>query len=154
MIANRSVPVDTVLPHLAYRNVADAIAWLTRAFGFKEQYRYGEHDGVISGAQLRRGLVWIMVHNARPGSVSPAESGTRSQSLTVFVDDVDAHFEQAKAAGAKIFEELHETEYGERQYGAEDLDGHRWLFSCHARDANPEDWGAKVTEESRVSSKS
>lgn len=146
MIANRSVPVDTVLPHLAYRNVADAIAWLNKAFGFKEQYRYGEQNGVISGAQLRRDMVWIMVHGARQASVSPAESGSRSQGLTVFVDDVDGHFRQAKAAGAKIFEELHETEYGERQYGAEDLDGHQWLFSCHVRDASPDDWGAKVSE--------
>ncbi|MFZ0589511.1 MAG: hypothetical protein WAM39_03445 [Bryobacteraceae bacterium] len=42
MISNRSVPVDSVLPHVVYRNVADAIAWLTKAFGFTEHYRYGE----------------------------------------------------------------------------------------------------------------
>jgi hypothetical protein len=42
-------------------------------------------------------------------------------------------------------EELHETEYGERQYGVEDIEGHRWLFAKHARDVSPEEWGAKVT---------
>ena len=52
----------------------------------------------------------------------------RTQSLTVFVEDVNAHFEKAKSAGAKIVEELHETVYGERQYGVEDLEGHHWLF--------------------------
>jgi uncharacterized glyoxalase superfamily protein PhnB len=62
----------------------------------------------------------------------------------VFVDDVDARFEKAKSAGARIVEELHETCYGERQYGVEDLDGHHWLFSRHARDVSPEEWGATV----------
>ena len=58
----------------------------------------------------------------------------------------DAHFQRAKAAGAKIVEQLHETGYGELQYGAEDLDGHHWLFSRHARDVSPEEWGAKVAQ--------
>jgi uncharacterized glyoxalase superfamily protein PhnB len=70
--------------------------------------------------------------------------GYRTQSLTVFVEDVDAHFERTKAAGAKIVEDLHETIYGERQYAAEDLEGHTWLFSKHVRDLSPEDWGAVV----------
>jgi uncharacterized glyoxalase superfamily protein PhnB len=65
--------------------------------------------------------------------------------LTVFVDDVDAHYAHAKAAGATILEEPHETAYGEYQYVAADLDGHHWLFSRHARDVNPEDWGAVVS---------
>jgi hypothetical protein len=49
-------------------------------------------------------------------------------------------FETAKAAGAKILEEPHETEYGEYQFAAEDLDGHHWLFSRQARDVSPADW--------------
>jgi uncharacterized glyoxalase superfamily protein PhnB len=64
--------------------------------------------------------------------------------LTVFVDDVDAHFERVKAAGASIIEDLHVTVYGERQYGVTDLDGHRWIFSQHAQDVSPEEWGAEV----------
>jgi hypothetical protein len=45
-----------------------------------------------------------------------------------------------------IVEELNEAAYGEFQYGVEDLDGHHWLFARHARDVNPEDWGAKLAE--------
>jgi uncharacterized glyoxalase superfamily protein PhnB len=41
-------------------------------------------------------------------------------------------------------EDLHETAYGERQYGVEDLEGHHWLFSRHARDVDPAEWGATV----------
>jgi uncharacterized glyoxalase superfamily protein PhnB len=140
---NRSVPTDAVLPHVAYRDVAKAITWLTRVFGFTEHYHYGD-PVKISGAQMFLGEAWIMLHNARPGSRSPAEAGFRTQSLTVFVDNVDAHFEQAKSAGAKIVEDLHETEYGERQYGVEDLDGHHWLFSKHVRDLSPDEWGATI----------
>jgi predicted enzyme related to lactoylglutathione lyase len=66
--------------------------------------------------------------------------------LTVFVEDVEGHFQRAKAAGAKILEEPHETVYGEFQYAAEDLDGHHWLFARHARDLSPDAWGATVVE--------
>jgi uncharacterized glyoxalase superfamily protein PhnB len=143
MIKNRSVPTETILPHLAYQNIEEAIEWLTRVFGFSEHYRYGE-PGAASGAQMHLGEAWIMLERAREGRVSPVQAGACTQNLTVFVGDVDAHFQKAKAQGAQIFEEVHETVYGERQYGAVDLDGHRWLFSRHARDVSPTEWGAQI----------
>ena len=143
MIENRSVPPDAVLPHVMYQDLSSAIAWLGEAFGFREHYRYGEPP---SGAQMHLGNAWIMVKQARPGSATPARLGYGTQSLTVFVDDLEAHFQKAKAAGAKILEEPHETEYGEFQFAAEDLDGHHWLFSRHARDVSPEKWGATIKE--------
>jgi uncharacterized glyoxalase superfamily protein PhnB len=146
MIENRSVPPDTVLPHVIYQDVAEAVAWLTKTFGFNEHYRYGDPAEPLSGAQVHLGNAWIMLKRARAGSASPAQLGYGTQSLTVFVDDVDAHFQRAKSAGAKILEDLHETVYGELQYAAEDLDGHHWLFSRHARDLAPEEWGARVAE--------
>jgi uncharacterized glyoxalase superfamily protein PhnB len=138
---NQSVPVNTILPHVVYRDVAEAVTWLTNTFGFTEHYRYGEP---LSGAQMYLGDAWIMVNRAPAGRASPAQLGYGTQSLTIFVDDVDAHFQNSKSAGAKIVEDLHETIYGELQYGVEDLDGHHWLFSRHARDVNPEEWGAKI----------
>jgi predicted enzyme related to lactoylglutathione lyase len=143
MIENRSVPPDTILPHVSYSDVAEAAGWLSRTFGFQEHYRYGEP---VSGAQVHLGNAWIMLERAREGSVSPAQLGYGTQSLTVFVDDVETHFQRAKAAGAKIVEELHETEYGELQYGVQDFAGHHWLFSRHARDLPPDAWGATITE--------
>ena len=139
---NRSVPVDTVLPHLTYKNLAEAIGWLNKTFGFEEHFRYGEP---VAGAQLHLGDAWVMVGSARPGRMSPAEGGCAAQMLTIFVEDVDGHYARTKASGAKIVEELHETVYGERQYGVEDIEGHQWLFSKHARDVAPEEWGATVT---------
>jgi predicted enzyme related to lactoylglutathione lyase len=143
MMENRSVPTDTVLPHVMYQDVDKAITWLSKTFGFSEHYRYGDPT---SGAQVHLGNAWIMLKQARGGSASPAKLGFGTQSLTVFVDDLEAHFRRAKAAGAKLLEDLHETVYGELQYAAEDLDGHQWLFSRHARDLSPDEWGATVAQ--------
>jgi uncharacterized glyoxalase superfamily protein PhnB len=140
---NRSVPSDTVLPHILYRDVEEAMAWLARTFGFAENYRYGEPGGSVNGAQMRLAKAVIMLRKAPAICLTPDQLGYGTQSLTVFLDDVDAHFERAKAAGANIVEPLNETAYGERQYGAKDLAGHHWLFARHARDVNPEEWGAK-----------
>lgn len=144
MLKNRSVPADVVLPHITYHNVAKAVDWLTKTFGFTEHFRYGEPGGPVHGAQMRLGDAWIMLNSAREGCCSPAQVGCTTQSLTIFVEDVDAYFKRAQSAGAGIVEELHETEYGERQYGVEDLEGHHWLFSRHAHDVSPEEWGATL----------
>jgi len=143
VISNRSVPANIVLPHIVYEDVAEAIVWLTKTFGFSEHYRYGDPAG---GAQMRLGDAWIQLTRARPDRSTPRQLGWGTQSLTVFVEDVDSHYQAAKAAGAKIVEELHETPYGERQYGVEDFAGHHWLFSRHARDVDPEEWGACVSQ--------
>jgi uncharacterized glyoxalase superfamily protein PhnB len=141
MIDNRSVPTNIILPHITYQDLPAAIDWLTRAFGFIEHYRYGDP---ISGAQMHLGDAWVMVRQAKPGMSSPLQVGYGTQSLTIFIDDVEAHFERTKSAGARVVEDLNETIYGEFQYGVVDLDGHHWLFSRHAHDINPADWGAKV----------
>jgi len=142
MLHNRSVPTDTVLPHLTYKDLPKAIEWLTATFGFVEHFRYGEP---VQGAQLHLGNAWIMVNSVRPGRSSPIELGSNTQSLSVFVEDVEAHFSRAVDGGVKIVEELHETEYGELQYGAEDVEGHHWLFARHAHDVSPDAWGATIT---------
>jgi uncharacterized glyoxalase superfamily protein PhnB len=139
---NRSVPAEVVLPHLVYQDVAEAIRWLTGVFGFTEHYRYGGDPP--SGAQMRLGDAWIMLTATRADRSTPHRLGFLTQSLTVFIDDVEGHFERAKQAGANILEEPHETIYGEWQYGVEDPEGHHWLFSRHARDVSPESWGATV----------
>jgi uncharacterized glyoxalase superfamily protein PhnB len=143
MIPNRSVPTDTVLPHITYRNLDEAITWLTRTFGFTEHYRYGDP---ISGAQLFAGKACIMVEAIKPESRTPAQLGYRTQSLTIFLEDVDTHFHHTRSTGATIVEDLHETVYGELQYAAVDLDDHHWLFSRHARDLSPDQWGAELAK--------
>ena len=141
MIKNRSVPTDVVLPHISYQNLGEAIDWLTRAFGFAELYRYGEP---LSGAQMVLGEACIQMSQADEGEKSPAQLGYGTQGLTIFLQDVEGLFERAKAAGAKVVETPHETVYGEFQCALQDLDGHLWLFSRHAKDLSPDEWGATV----------
>ena len=143
---NRSVPTDSMLAHLVYRDVAKASHWLTRVFGFVEDYRYGDP---VSGVQMHLGSALIMLTGPRNGTESPTTLGFNTQTLTLFVKDVDAHFARSKDQGAHIWEDLHETVYGERQYGVKDLDSHRWLFSQHAHDVDPAAWGATVAPGAR-----
>jgi predicted enzyme related to lactoylglutathione lyase len=100
MIENRSVPPDTILPHVEYQDLAAAIAWRSKTFGFIEHNRYGDP---IRGAQLHIGNAWIMVNQADPGTSSPAKLGYGTQSLTVFwVDNIDATLAQVAAHGGQI----------------------------------------------------
>jgi uncharacterized glyoxalase superfamily protein PhnB len=139
---NRSVPTSILLPHVVYRNLEEACKWLTRVFGFVEYYRHGQP---VSDIQMYLGDAYIMLNTPRGDrSESPAKLGYGTQMLTIIVPDVDAHYAKTKREAGTIWEELHETVYGERQYGATDLEGHRWLFSQHARDVDPESWGATV----------
>jgi uncharacterized glyoxalase superfamily protein PhnB len=147
MTKNRSVPTDTMLVHLAYRDVATALGWLSDTFGFAEHYRFGEPGEPLNGAQMRAGDGWIMLRAVDDDLGSPAAGGRPTQSVTIIVDDVEGHFERSKSAGADIVEDLNVAVYGELQYGVKDLDGHHWLFSAHAKDVDPKDWGATVAGE-------
>jgi uncharacterized glyoxalase superfamily protein PhnB len=129
---NRSVPTAIMLPHLVYRDVEEACEWLTRVFGFAEHYHHGQP---VSGIQMYLGEAYIMLSTPRQGrSESPAKLGYGTQMLTIIVPDVEAYYAKTKRGSGTIWEELHETIYGEKQYGATDLEGHRWLFSQHVRD--------------------
>lgn len=139
MAYNRSVPSDTIIAHIIYDDVALAVDWLRRTFGFTENFRYGPPDAP-QGAQMHLGNAWIMLTGTRPGRATPKQIGARTQYVTVFVSDVDVHYVRSKSAGALIVEELNETLYGERQYVAEDIAGHHWLFSMHIRDVDPAEW--------------
>ena len=57
----------------------------------------------------------------------------------IYVDDVDAHYEHARAAGAEIAEEIADQFYGDRNYRTVDPEGHHWIFTQHIRDVSPEE---------------
>jgi uncharacterized glyoxalase superfamily protein PhnB len=130
-ISNRSVPEAAVIPELPYPDVREAVAWLSRAFGFEERLQIGDHRAQLV---FQSGAV-IAVQGDRPGST-----------LLVRVEDADAHHAQAAGAGAKILSEPEDYPYGERQYSAVDLGGHRWTFSQSIADVDPADWGGTLKE--------
>jgi uncharacterized glyoxalase superfamily protein PhnB len=137
VIENRSVPSATVIPELAYGDVAEACEWLCRAFGFRERLRIGNHR-----AQLTFGDGAVIAIQ-RPAGVSP----DTTHALLVRVEDADRHREQAAAAGARILDEPTDYPYGERQYNAEDIGGHRWTFSQSIADVDPAEWGGRLIAE-------
>ena len=128
-----------ITPYLYYEDVAGALDWLSKTFGFRERLRMPGPDGKITHAEMELADSVIMMGNPAPDYQNPKRSGHVSQLVNVYVDDVDKHFEQAKGAGATILAEPEDQFYGDRRYLAEDLEGHHWNFAQHIRDVAPEE---------------
>jgi uncharacterized glyoxalase superfamily protein PhnB len=133
---NRSIPSSSVIPVLVSPDVRAAVEWLEAAFGFVERVRIGENHR----SQLSVGDGAVIVGDVRHDRRPPRE-GEETHAVMVRVDDAMAHCEHARAHGARILMEPTDFEYGERQYQAADLAGHRWTFSETLRDVAPEEWG-------------
>ncbi len=120
----------SITPYLLYEDVAGALKFLARAFGFR---KYGAQmkgpDGKINHAAMKLGEDLVMMGYPGPKYRNPKKLGQATQCLYVNVNDVDKHFEQAKKAGAKILEDPKDTFYSHRRYGAEDPEGHQWYFA-------------------------
>ena len=148
-----------VYPHLRYEAPEEAIAWLSRVFGFQERVRLSRPDGAVIVAKLETpggGLVmvagssrefnqWIQerVPSFREQREQPWPN--LSHSITVLVSNVDAHYEQAKAGGATMLMPPADQPWGLRSYAAIDVEGHQWEFSQVVYIVQPEAWGATRT---------
>lgn len=136
--------VPTIVPMIAYEDTTAALDWLARAFGFREREdsRYTEPDGTITHAEMELGGGVIMLATPTPDYQSPKHHAEVCEharkwsavpyvidGLHVHVDDVDAHFRQAREAGAEILSEPEDQPYGERVYRVADIEGHRWMFT-------------------------
>ena len=133
-----------VMPYLHYEDAAGALEFLTSAFGFRERFRMEDDDGRIGHAEVEigdRGVV--MLGQPGDGYKNPKNLGAKkTASIYVYVDDVDAHFERARAGGATIVREPADQFYGDRNYGAEDPEGHEWYFATHVRDVSADEMQA------------
>jgi uncharacterized glyoxalase superfamily protein PhnB/DNA-binding XRE family transcriptional regulator len=122
-----------IAPVLCYEDSKAAVAWLEQAFGFKTREKMTGVDGQVLHAELTLddGVIMVGHVSSSPRWASPRTLGKATQCLCVFVDDLDAHYGCAKAAGARIVTEP-ETSYGQRRYRALDLEGHEWCFTVEA----------------------
>jgi len=121
----------SITPYLYYENVTGALKFLAKAFGFRQYgVRMRRSDGKINHAAMKFGGDLIMMGNPGPKYKNPKRLGEATQSLYINVNDVDAHFRQARRAGTTILEEPKDTFYGQRRYGAEDPEGHQWYFAA------------------------
>jgi uncharacterized glyoxalase superfamily protein PhnB len=135
MAQKSSATVPNVFPFLRYKDAPAAIEWLGRAFGFEKQMVVpGEEPGTIAHAQLNLGPGIIMLGSLRDdelGMKSPRDLGAVNQGIYIALDEVDAHYARAKAAGAVIVREPTDEDYGGRDYAARDLEGHLWSFGTY-----------------------
>jgi uncharacterized glyoxalase superfamily protein PhnB len=133
---------QTVIPYLLYEDVAAMLDWLARAFGFTETLRFAGDDGTVDHAEMTIGGASIFLGDPGDDYRSPNNGGGWPAQVQVYVDDADAHYERAKAAGAEIRQKPTDMPYGDRRYDVYDPEGHLWMFSAHVRDVAPDDWGA------------
>jgi uncharacterized glyoxalase superfamily protein PhnB len=129
--------MQTIFPVLRYHDARGAIRWLCATFGFVELFSVPESGPFVRHAQLQLGTNVIMLGSVRPGDglASPQVLGAATQGLCVCVDDLDAHFQRALAAGADITSPPTDTDFGAREYHARDLEGHPWTFGTYLPNA-------------------
>jgi PhnB protein len=118
-----------IAPYLLYEDGAAAIDFLTNAFGFEEVMRMEDDKGDVNHAELRLGEDTVMLGDPGDDYRNPRNADHSTALVHVYVDDVDAHFERAKATGAEIVIEPTDQEYGDRRYDAKDPEGHFWSFA-------------------------
>jgi uncharacterized glyoxalase superfamily protein PhnB len=117
---------------LFYLDPMTALDWLERAFGFERRMLITDQDGSLAHSQMSYGDSYIMVGTEwSDDHKSPASIGGKN-TQTVHVqlqDDIDAHCERARSAGARILQEPADQFYGDRTYRAVDPEGHIWTFA-------------------------
>ena len=133
-----------LIPQLAYEDIGAALEFLAKAFGFRdlEELHFSNDDGSIGHAEMEvsDGERFMLGQAGGHGTSAPRQLGGLSAMIAVYVDDVEAHLAQARAAGAKICAELEDKPWGDRSYEAEDPAGHRWMFCQKIREVPPEEW--------------
>lgn len=125
-----SSPVQPVTPYLYYRDVAAALDWLAKAFGWREKIRVAGADGRPFHAEMAVGPEGVILMGCPgPQYRNPKQLGHVTQSLYVRIDNVDALFARAIEEGAVAIEQPADQEYGDRRCALEDCEGHHWYFA-------------------------
>ena len=127
------IEAPRIYPTLRYRDAEAMIRWLKDVFGFTERVVY-RADGVVRHAELAYGSSILMLGQCRDdeyGRLVGDIGGRRTDALYVAVNNPDALYAKAKAAGAKIEMELHDTDYGSRDFACRDPEGNLWNFGTY-----------------------
>jgi len=132
---------EGVTPYLIIAGAAKAIDFYAKAFGATELLRMAAPGGMIGHAEIRvgRGIVMLADEHPDMGYRGPRSLGGTPVSLMVYVEDVDAVFKRALAAGAKERKPVQDQFYGDRTGTLEDPFGHVWHIATHVEDVPPEE---------------
>lgn len=121
----------TIFPALRYRDANRAVNWLESAFGLKPIFTVPGPDGTIAHAEMTDGKGVIMFGTGAANPDPAADPSTAQHTIYMYVDDVHAHAERARAAGAEITMEPTTMDYGATEYAAKDFEGNHWSFGTH-----------------------
>lgn len=141
----------SIQPYLHIKGAAEAIDFYKKAFGATEKMRMPQADGRIGHAELQFGDSVIMLADESPerNIYSPAHLGGSAVSVMFYVEDCDAVYKQALAAGAKSLREPEDQFYGDRSAGVEDPFGFQWWLGTHVKDVSMEEMRQAMHETSK-----
>ncbi len=149
--ARKAIPegFHTVTPQLTLDNAAEAIEWYKKALGAEESGRALGPDGKVMHSELRIGDSIIMVNDAMMGAKGPLAMGGSPASLWIYVEDCDALFNRAIAAGGKVAGEwgrLMDQFWGDRSGTFTDPHGYRWTIATRKEDLTREEMDRRGEE--------
>lgn len=125
-------PVPTMVPYFGYQDAAAALRWLAAAFSFVKTQEFPGPDGTIMHAEMSFGAGVLMLGT---GTDEQREQSSwhrpAGRGIYICVNDLDAHYERAKSAGAQIVREPEDTEFGTRRYRVLDPEGYEWSFGTY-----------------------
>lgn len=124
-----------IIPMLVCRDAAAEIEFCRAAFGAVELSRRSAPDGSVTHAALRIGVAMIMVHDESPHLASrvPLPDGSSPVVIYLYLAEVDAVIERAKAAGAKVQLPAADQSWGDRVGRIIDPAGHVWNIASRIR---------------------
>jgi len=133
---------------ISYQDSKAAFRWLEEAFGFEPLFVLIDADGNLAHSEMGYGDSVVMVGNEWSDDHRSPKSlgGKNTQSVHVQLgagDDIDAHCDRARAAGADIIAAPETQFYGDRTYRARDPEGHIWTFGVTVEARTAEEWDAE-----------
>lgn len=131
--------MDSIIPHLVVNDAAGAIEFYKKAFGAQELYRMPSPDGKIMHAELRIHGRPLMLCDEVMGAQGPKGLGGSSVTMSMYVEDADAVFNQAVGAGATVQLPIGDQFWGDRYGKVVDPFGHQWAIMTHKEDLGPEE---------------
>jgi PhnB protein len=142
-----------VTPYLIVRGAREAIEFYTRALGAVELYRLDGPEGRIGHAELQIGDCRVMLADEAPamGALSPTTLGGAGVHLMLYVEDVDARFAQAIAAGGRETRPVKDQFYGDRSGIFVDPFGYQWTVATHVEDVPPAEMERRAAEAVKAS---
>ena len=148
-MATKAIPegYHSVTPYLIVDGAEEAIRFYERAFGATEMLRL-PMGGKIGHAEVKIGDSIVMLSDEWPdyGKLGPTSRGGATSSLMIYLEDVDAAFERAIAAGATLERPVEDQFYGDRSGTVTDPFGHSWTLSTHVEDVSEDEMQRRMAE--------